>query len=126
MWNKPTKKQLAKIPELYSTEDIPTKEKKVYMKFFCGAMTWYITEYSEKAPDGYPRLAFGFVHNGAHPDCSEWGYISLDELEQARVPIPIVLGGTGKRMEMGLEVDRDMYWKPKKVKDIPELKGLAY
>jgi len=33
MWNKPTVKQLSKIPKFYSTEKVPLKEKMIYMHF---------------------------------------------------------------------------------------------
>lgn len=91
MWNKPTTKQLAKIPALYSTEDIPTENKKVVMHFFMGGCDWWITEF-----DGVDTF-FGFACLG-DPEMAEWGYVSYSELRNTRVK--------------WLEVDRDIHWKP--------------
>ena len=76
MWNPPTKIQLSKIPKLYSQEEV--KDPKVYMKFFLGPMTWYITEY-----DGKDTM-FGWVINDTYPEGAELGYFSLKELMSLR------------------------------------------
>ena len=104
MWNTPTKKQLAKLPRLYATESIPAEEKIVYMHFFLGSADWYIVEY-----DG-DDLFFGFVNLG-DPQNAEWGYVSFKELKGVRVG--------------PFEVDNDLYWEQRRVKDIPELARLA-
>lgn len=90
MWNKPTKKQLDLIPELYSTEKIPNKDKKIYMKFFMGPATWYIAEIDHSNYD----TMYGFADLG-DPEMAEWGYISLSELMRTRVGF--------------MEVDRDLH-----------------
>ena len=79
MWNPPTKKQLEKIPDLYSTEGTPAEEKKIYMKFFMGGWTWYIAEISHKNWD----TMFGYVVSPLEPR-GEWGYISLNELKSIK------------------------------------------
>lgn len=89
------------IPALYSNEDVPTAEQVVHIKLFAPAMTWYLTEFSEVAPDGYPWLAFGYVRNEAEPDYSEWGFVSIDELRDLHCP------------PLGLPIERDLYWEPK-------------
>ena len=86
MWNKPTKKQLEKIPKLYSQDK--NKNKKVYMKFFIGGWTWYVLEF-----DGTDTF-FGFVISPYEPE-GEYGYFSLSELSNINVN--------------GIEVDRDKY-----------------
>ena len=101
MWNYPTKIQLSKIPKLYSTENIPLNDKKIYMHFFIGGSDWYISEF-----DGDDTM-FGYTILNGNTEMAEWGYISLSEL---------------KRIKQGfIQVDRDMHWKVKKVKDIPEI-----
>ena len=55
MWNEPSKSQLDNLPSLYATEDVPLKEKKIYLLFFFGGCDWYIAEY-----DG-DDLFWGFV-----------------------------------------------------------------
>jgi hypothetical protein len=79
IWNKPTIKQLMKVPDLYSTEKV--KDKKIYLKFFMGAMTWYIAEIDHKGWD----TMYGYVYNASDPEMSEWGYSSLKELLGLRV-----------------------------------------
>jgi hypothetical protein len=49
------------------------------------------------------REAFGYVSLGM-PGCAEWGYISLDELEQ--------LTTSG-----GQVVERDLHWTPTRARD---------
>jgi hypothetical protein len=92
MWNKPTVKQLAKIPALYATEDIPAEKKIIHMHFFVGGCDWWIAGYNGK------DTFFGFACLG-DPEMAEWGYISYSELKELKV----------RRM---FEVDRDMHWKP--------------
>jgi len=96
MWCQPTKKQLEKIPPLYSTEDTQTKDKKIKMHFFIGSADWYITEFDDSDTFfGYADLGNGMV---------EWGYISYTDLKSIKV--------------RGVEVDRYKYWKVKKFGDI--------
>jgi hypothetical protein len=112
MINAPGEEELAKLPPLYGTEQIETQDKIVQLKFFLGAWTWYAVEYSPEE-----RIFFGFTESGLGPDCSEWGYFSFDELLQVKAPL--TPGGPGV-----LDVDRDLHFKPRAVKDIPELAGM--
>lgn len=105
MWNTPSKNQLAELPRLYETESIPAEDKIVYLHFFLGSADWYIVEY-----DGDDTF-FGFVNLG-DPQMAEWGYISFSELKTVRVG-------------PGFEVDNDLYWQPRRVRDIPEMAQLA-
>lgn len=102
MWNKPTVKQLEKIPALYSTEKIPLEEKKVYMHFFFGGCDWWVIEYSPE-----DRLFYGYVCLG-DSQCAEWGLFSIDDLISIRKGF--------------VEIDRDKHWKITKVKDVKEIK----
>lgn len=99
MWNKPTLKQLEKVPDLYSQENV--KDKKIYLKLFLGSWTWYIAEIDHKNYD----TMFGYVIS---PMGSEWGYISLKELIGLK--------------QLFVEVDRDIYsvtpYKPKKFSEL--------
>lgn len=94
---------LRNMPALYKQDD-KGNEAIVYVKIFdpCGAGTWYLTEFSEVAPDGVPNLAFGYV-TGLGED--ELGYISLDELSSFR-----------SRLNIGLEID--VHFTPSKLGDI--------
>lgn len=99
MWNKPTEEELAKLPPYRSTESIPLEDKLIHMHFFIGACDWYIAEY-----DPEYRVFFGFANLG-DPQNAEWGDIPLDELTEINI--------------RGVEIDRDLYWKPKKFDEIP-------
>jgi hypothetical protein len=64
--------------------------------------TWHITEASRQGDD---VLMFGLVDGHE----KELGYVSLNELISVRGP-------------MGLSIERDLYWSPKRLGDIaPEL-----
>lgn len=108
-----TKEIEAKLPRVGATESIPVEEKIVQVKFFdpCGAGTWWVVEY-----DPATRECFGFAQLGLGPDCDEWGYIGLDELE--RLP---------KRFGLGIERDRGFRPKPfwRCVPDAVDAKKLA-
>ena len=45
MWNQPTEVELAKIPRLYATENVPAKDKIIHMHFFLASSDWYIAEF---------------------------------------------------------------------------------
>ncbi len=102
MFNEPTDTELAKIPRLYETENVPAKDKIIWMHFFLASSDWYIAEY-----DG-EDIFFGFVCLNSWTDLAEWGYISYKELKELRVKQPI--GIDGQRALIPLEVDRDLHW----------------
>ena len=94
-----TKEITNKIPALYSGENIPLGEKICHVKFFhpmC-QMTWFATEF-----DPETGLFFGWVENG---QMSEWGNFSLAEMKSLKV--------------RGLGMERDMWFKPTQMKNIP-------
>ena len=69
MWNTPTKEELAKIPRLYETENIPLKDKIIHLHFFIGGCDWYIAEYDgEDSVLGlcYPERRYGNGRVGVH------------------------------------------------------------
>lgn len=81
------------LPPLRSTEG---RDALVLVKVFdpCSRWTWYITEF-----DSTDRLCFGFVLSGLDTAFDELGYFSLDELEETR-------------NALGLLLERDLYWTP--------------
>ena len=91
------------LPALYSTEEVSLDEKVVHMHFFLGGSDWYAAEYGLK-----DRLFFGYAILNNDLVQSEWGYFSLDELQSIRT-------------KHGIEVDRDLYWKPTKARDIEKI-----
>lgn len=79
MWNIPSQSRLDKIPRLYDTEHIPTKDKLIYLHFFIGGSDWYVAEY-----DGDDTF-FGYVVLNGDLECAEWGNFSFAELREIRV-----------------------------------------
>jgi hypothetical protein len=102
MWNKPSDSELAKIPAFYSSEEVPLKEKMIYMHFFIGGCDWYACEYSPEE-----KCFFGFAILNGDLDNAEWGYFSLEELASLKVKF--------------IEVDRDLHWKPTQAKNIEKI-----
>jgi len=97
-----TKELEKKLPPLYTNETLPSEDQTAIVKFFdpCSNWTWYVTEYNPEE-----RLFFGWVVGFE----KEWGYFSLDELEQ-----------TTNRL--GLHIERDLHFKPTAMKNIPGYK----
>ncbi len=97
-----TKAMEAKMPKLYSTENIPTEEKKVFAKFFMpdGNYTWYAVE-GQKEENGDITF-FGLVDSGHE---KELGYFTLSQLQEVR----------GR---LRLPVERDLNFDNKSINDI--------
>ena len=92
MWNVPTKQKLDEIPRLYATEEIPLKEKKIFLHFFIGNCDWFICEFNGK------DTLFSFVILNGDMEMAEWGYIGFDELKSIKV-------------DGWQEIDCDQHWK---------------
>ncbi len=101
MWNIPSKEQLALLPRLYETENIPLEEKIIHIRFFLGGCDWYIAEY-----DG-DDIFWGYVILNDDYLYAEWGYSSLAELMAIKTN--------------ELEIDRDIYWQPRKASEIERI-----
>lgn len=86
------------LPAYYSTEEIPRGEKVVHLRLFTPTTgwTWYILEY-----DPENKLFFALVDGFE----LEFGPVSLEELES-----------------MNAAIERDLYWKPKKLSEIEEIR----
>ena len=110
MFNPPTDTELAKVPRLYETENVPTKDKIIWMHFFIGNSDWFIAEFDGK------DTFFGFACLNGWTDLAEWGYISYKELKELKVEAPVSING--QRALIPLEVDRDLYWITKKASDV--------
>jgi hypothetical protein len=103
MWNKPTQQELAKLPAFYTTENVPLKDKVIRMHFFVGGCDWYAVEYD---PDS--QMFFGFVILNNDLEMSEWGYFSLEELDEIRITF--------------IQVDRDLFWAPRKAIEVDKIR----
>ena len=105
MWNVPTQEELDRIPRLYQTEDIPLKDKLIYLHFFIGSCDWFIAEY-----DG-EDLFWGYaILNDDHMN-AEWGYISFTEMKEVKI-------------RGSLEIDRDINWQIRKASEIDLIRNL--
>lgn len=101
-----TKELEKRFAEVGRQEDV--EDPIVVAKFFnpTGAGTWYATEYDPKQ-----KLFFGYVSIfGDH--CDEWGYFSLEQLEEYK----------GR---FGLGIERDLYWSERPASEVIAKKGLV-
>lgn len=97
---------LRQVPKLYATEKTgQIGDKVAYARYFfpMGAYTAYLLEYDPKE-----RLGFGAVTMGYG---WELGYMSFDEMREINV--------------MGLGIERDLYFTPKRLHEIAELEELV-
>jgi len=103
VWNKPSVEELSRVPKFYSTEEVPLKEKMIYMHFFIGGCNWYAAEYDPES-----QTFFGFAVLNLDLENSEWGYFSLEELCSLKVSF--------------VEVDRDLHFTPCKAIEIETIR----
>ena len=94
-----TKELLARFAKVGRQEEV--SDPVVIAKFFnpTGAGTWYATEYDPKE-----KIFFGYVSIFGD-ECDEWGYFSLNELEEYR----------GR---FGLGIERDINFGERKISEI--------
>lgn len=87
-----------KVPALHETEN--RADAHAIIKFFTpdSNWTWYVVE-----TDRDEGLCFGLVVGM----CTELGYFSIEELESVRGPF-------------GLKIERDRFFRPTAVKNLPE------
>ncbi len=92
-----TQEIVRKVPTLYSSEN--TEDPMVWCKFFTpdSSWTWYVIEYDGK--DMFYGLVDGFER--------ELGYFSLSEISSVRG-------------HLNLPVERDMYFKPRRLSELPK------
>lgn len=109
MWNKPSINQLNKLPKLGEQDSEHTKDVIIYGHFFMGACDWFVSEF-----DGEDEF-FGFVILNGDIENAEWGYISFKELITLKKKI------NWNGFKDFFEVDFDLHWTPKKVKEINKI-----
>ena len=96
--------RVTEMPATYGTEGTETPEKIVHLHYFYNNMDWYIVEkdMGDESADTTQYQAFGLADIGF--GLSGLGYISIDEIT-------------------GLGAELDLYWTPKTVKEVHELRG---
>ena len=97
-------------PGLYGTEAVPLADKVIRHHYFVGGCDWWGVEL-----DRHQDLIWGFA-NLTDPDCAEWGYSSLVELESLLIPAGPFL----------VVVERDLYWQPTRAADITDLAKCSF
>jgi hypothetical protein len=115
----PSDSELAKIPGAYETEDIRESFKKIYAHYFTASADWWLVEIWEEIPGQW--MGFGYIRLASNPEGAEWGYISLNELEELNIPtrpdpsdpMLVLLVELGVIVPTPLIVERDLHWKPK-------------
>lgn len=109
-----TKEVEARLGEYpFYSQDGKGEEAEVVVKFFnpYGLGSWYVLE-AEKQADG-DYLFFGYVESPIDPLFDEYGYFSLRELENLKIPIRI----NGEVISYG-SLERDLYLGDCKMGDI--------
>ncbi|QDT42553.1 hypothetical protein Pan241w_26380 [Gimesia alba] len=103
MWNHESPEYYAsKLPKLYETESVSPQDKIIHEHLFIGNCDWFAAEFGLEE-----QLFFGYAILNGDYQMAEWGYFSLPELESINVN--------------GFEVDRDLFWKPKKASEIEQI-----
>ena len=83
------------LPKIGATEEV--ENPKVVFKLFLpeGRATWFIMEGEQRGNDW---LLYCYVRSPLGPDCDEFGYVVLSELQSLRGPV------------LRLPVERDLHW----------------
>ena len=68
--------RITAMPKTYEQDGL-MMQAVVHLHYFLGGSDWYITE---KDVDGGVRQAFGYVVLNGDEDCSELGYLSIEEI----------------------------------------------
>ena len=87
------------MPTLYGTDKV--EDPIVWLKLFLPGSRWtfYATEFSDVAPDGYPEMMFGYLISALGPDCDELCYLPLASVREINE-------------SFRFQVERDLWWTP--------------
>jgi hypothetical protein len=98
-----------RLPKLYSTEEQGDKAIAQVKLFGSNGWDWYITEFDGE--DTCFGLVFGYE--------TEYGYFTISELEELRIPQPKSPLPAGYLSMSGYPiVERDLFWQPKSLGEI--------
>lgn len=100
----PPARARAQIPGCYGQDHIPPADKTIHAHYFGGPYDLWVTEMWQEDDEPGQWRAFGYVRFVHMPENAEWGYQSLNELEQLRATGP---DGTP------VIIERDVAWQPK-------------
>ncbi len=106
-WNSSRRIEVT-VPDLFSTESVPHPLAVIKLLDRCGRDTLVVLEARREA-DG-DLILFGFCRSPLGPDCDEFGFASLRELQRVRRPL-------------GQGIERDLYFTPTPILRITEEVG---
>jgi hypothetical protein len=92
-------------PRLYGQEG-KGFEATVHAHYFVAGSDWLVTEY-----DPTDDLAFGWACLSGDRQNAEFGYVSMAELEEVRVPLRVRVNGR-ETLGGAILVERDEQWTP--------------
>jgi hypothetical protein len=72
---------------------------------------WYVTEY-----DPIEDIIFGWAE--VVPECGEWGYTSMSELEQISLPMKIRVGNEILISKYTMKVELDLHWNVRTMREV--------
>jgi hypothetical protein len=99
-------------PNLYATEGLGDKSIVQCHYFLPGtSIDWYVLEYD-------PESDICFSWAEIFPDCGEYGYTKVSELEQMEVRVPIRFDNEIKMITARIELDSN--WVPKTIEEVLE------
>jgi hypothetical protein len=101
----PSTTELRTLPQLDTYAETEMQDITIWLHYFNAGSDWWIAEY-----DPANGIAWGYVRLNSWTECAEWGSIPLPQLES--------LAGLGRIVE------RDKFWKPRRVRDL-KLPGVA-
>lgn len=90
------------FPDLYTSEEVKAGDKQVVARFFLGSSEWWLVE-----ADLSTGVAFGYCLLSGNLTDAEWGYFSLNELEDLRIVRPQPEDDEGVFVWL---VERDKEW----------------
>jgi len=101
---------LAAIPALYASENVPAVDKVLHLHYFLRDCDWWIAELEPST-----GLAFGYACLHGDATNAEWGYIDLTELEGLYQLAHVQTDRNGRpvRLLPHLIVERDLHWAPR-------------
>ena len=99
-------------PKLYEQETAG-KDAIVYAHYFFPGtkIDWYVLEFDEESD-----VIFGWAE--ILPDCGEYGYTHLAEIEEVKRQVEIRINGQSTGMSFSVGVEYDLYWQEKSIGEV--------
>ena len=110
----PAREELVRVPRLRASDaNGRLEDLTLWLHYFTGPCDWWVAEIDPKS-----WSAFGYVCLG-DPQCAEWGYFDLHELEALYEPPRLLEIGPGVMcLRAQVLVERDLSWTPRKATEV--------